>query len=89
MLHHLTVEQIILRTIVTCSLTHSLLPPWDFLDDFPRAQKVYKAFVYVVGYVALNGRSTVYRSISTSNPGGPNSSAPPPGPNLLEEKKQP
>lgn len=51
-------------TIVVCSLLHTFLPPWDFLADFPRAQKYYKAFVYVIGYIAMNARSTVYSSIS-------------------------
>lgn len=51
-------------TIVLCSVLHTFLPPWDFLNDFPRAQKYYKVVIYVVGYIAINGRSTVYRSIS-------------------------
>lgn len=55
-----------LRVIVACSLLHTFLPPWDFLDSFPTAQKYYKVFVYVVGYVALNGRSTIYQQISIS-----------------------
>ncbi len=58
--------------VVGCSVAHSVLPPWDFLADFPTAQKVYKAFVYLVGYVAINARSTVYKSISTETNGGPN-----------------
>lgn len=55
--------------VVVSSLLHSFLPPWDFLNEFPRAQKYYKLFVYVIGYVALNGRSTVYRSISANGTG--------------------
>lgn len=47
-------------TVVVCSILHSVLPPWDFLSDFPRAQKFYKAAIYAIGYVALNARSTVY-----------------------------
>jgi hypothetical protein len=43
------------------------MPPWDFLSDFPRAQKYYKVVIYVIGYVAGNARSTVYRSISVQN----------------------
>lgn len=50
-----------------CSLLHSLLPPWDGFADFPRFQKYYKAFVYVIGYMGVNARSTVYKSIATSN----------------------
>lgn len=75
-MHHITLEQILLRTIVACSLLHNFLPPWDFLDDFPRAQKIYKIVVYVIGYIALNARSTVYRSISTQA----NGAAPPAAP---------
>ena len=63
------------EAVVVCSLLHSFLPPWDFLNDFPRAQKYYKLAVYVIGYVALNGRSTVYRSISTQNGTQQNSNA--------------
>ncbi len=77
---HLSVEYLAVHLIATCSILHSLLPPWDFLDPWPRAQKYYKAVIYVIGYMALNGRSTVYRSISTQQ-------SPPPGPNLLEENK--
>ena len=57
----------ITRTIVTCSILHTTLPPWEFLDDFPQVQKVYKAFIYLVGYVAINGRSSVYKSLSTKD----------------------
>jgi hypothetical protein len=49
------------------SLAHTFLPPWEFLNDFPTAQKYYKAFIYFVGYVAANGRSTVYGSVSTKD----------------------
>ena len=54
------------------------------LADFPTAQKLfygafnnrwYKLIVYTVGYVALNGRSTVWRFISVNNPNGPNANA--------------
>jgi hypothetical protein len=53
--------------VLICSVAHTFLPPWDFLSDFPRAQKVYKAFIYVIGYVAINARSSVYSSLSTEN----------------------
>ena len=59
------------ETVVACSILHSFLPPWDFLNDFPRAQKYYKAAVYVIGYVGLNARSTVYKSISVSKDDAP------------------
>jgi hypothetical protein len=54
---------------VICSILHSILPPWDspFLDGFPKAQKVYKSFIYLLGYLAVNVRSTVHRDISTDN----------------------
>jgi hypothetical protein len=54
--------------IAICSILHTFLPPWDALDGFPRAQKYYKVVVYTIGYMALNGRSTVYRSISAQAP---------------------
>lgn len=53
--------------VLVCSVLHTfILPPWDVLNDFPRAQKVYKVIVYTVGYIAINGRSTVFKSISVS-----------------------
>jgi hypothetical protein len=55
------------EVVSVASLVHTMLPPWDALGDFPRAQKYYKLFVYLVGYVALNGRSTVYSSLSTKD----------------------
>jgi hypothetical protein len=58
-------------TVLTCSILHSFLPPWDWLADFPRAQKYYKAFIYLVGYIAINGRSTVYQSLSMKNQAEP------------------
>lgn len=48
----------------------------DGLSDFPAAQSVfrsvfhsrwYKLLIYVIGYVAVNARSTLWRSISMSN----------------------
>lgn len=49
------------------SLLHTVLPPWEAFNDFPTGQKYYKLFIYLVGYVALNGRSTIYPTLSTSN----------------------
>jgi len=46
--------------ITGCSLAHTLLPPWEMLDEFPSARRYYRLFVYIVGYVALNLRSTAY-----------------------------
>jgi hypothetical protein len=62
------------KVVVAASIAHSCLPAWEFLSDFPRAQKFYKAFIYLVGFVALNGRSTVHQSISISTAGGVNES---------------
>lgn len=59
----------VMGAVGLCSLLHSLLPPWEFLDDFPRAQKFYKVFIYVIGYVGINARSTVYQSISEKRNG--------------------
>lgn len=55
------------------------------LAEFPRSQKLfyasfnnrwYRLLVYVIGYVALNARSTVWKYISVNNPQGPNANAP-------------
>lgn len=66
-----------LRTVFVCSLIHSFAPPWDAkeIEPFPTFQKVYRLFIYVIGYIALNARSTVYPSISTQNPNGVNANA--------------
>lgn len=53
--------------IVGASILHSFLPPWDFLSDYPRAQKAYKLVIYVIGYVALNARSSLYPALSTKD----------------------
>lgn len=62
-----TLWNIYAQVCTICSLLHSALPPWDFLADFPRTQKVYKVIIYIIGYIALNARSTLYKSISVSN----------------------
>jgi len=59
--------QIAEHVIVGASILHNFLPPWDFLNDYPQAQKAYKLVIYVVGYVALNARSTLYPSLSTKD----------------------
>jgi len=55
------------------------------LHEFPTAQNVfyktfnnrwYRVMVYVIGFVALHARSTVWRSISVNNPTGPNANVP-------------
>lgn len=93
---HLTGHQIrdfATRFMVTCSIIHTFLPPWDWepefvtvgLSEFPVAQKVFRGFfhnryykllVYLVGFIAVNLRSTIWKYISVNNPKGPNSNAP-------------
>lgn len=53
--------------IAVASVLHTFLPPWEAFNDYPSVQKPYKLLVYIVGYVALNGRSTVYPSLSTQS----------------------
>lgn len=55
------------EVVTGASVLHTVLPPWEAFSDFPTGQKYYKLFVYIIGYVALNGRSTVYPSLSTQN----------------------
>ncbi len=66
---------VVVPQIVTiCTMLHSLLPPWEVLNDFPRTQKGYKVFIYTLGYVGGSARSTVpwNKAISISNPNGVN-----------------
>lgn len=58
---------VVAAVVFACSLLHTLLPPWDGYGDFPRFQKVYKATVYTIGYIALNARSTFHPSLGTDN----------------------
>jgi hypothetical protein len=53
--------------VAIASVAHTLLPPWEVFNDYPTFQKAYKLFVFIVGYVALNGRSTIHPSISTAS----------------------
>jgi hypothetical protein len=55
------------------------------LIEFPTAQKAfhalfnnrwYRILVYIIGFVALNARSTIWRYISVNNPAGPNANQP-------------
>lgn len=41
------------KIVVGASVVHMFLPTQDWLDDFPTAQKYYKAFVKLVGCVAI------------------------------------
>lgn len=68
------VKDIAFDAVVGCSVLHTFLPPWDAdaFIPFPTFQKYYKLLIYVVGYIAISARSTVYKSISTSNPDGVN-----------------
>lgn len=68
------VVKTITEVVASASLLHTLLPPWEAFDDFPGVQKYYKVLIYFVGYVALNGRSSVpwNKAISINNPNGVN-----------------
>ena len=68
-------KDIVFDVMVGSSFLHSVLPPWDAdaFQPFPGFQKYYRLLIYVMGFVALNARSTVYRSISIETPGGVNS----------------
>lgn len=60
--------------VTSASVLYTILPPWEVFDDFPRAQKYYKLFIYCLGYAALNGRSAIpyNKGISINSPGGYN-----------------
>lgn len=73
--------------VTIASLTHNFLPPWELFNDFPRVQKGYKLFVYITGYIALNGRSTLYGSLSTKD-GAQQSQASKTNPNGVGNGKQ-
>lgn len=53
--------------ITVCSILHTILPPWEVFTEWPTFQKYYKLLVYIIGYAALNGRSTLWQSLSTAN----------------------
>lgn len=64
------------------------------LVEFPTAQKYfyklfnnrwYKVLVYLAGYIAINARSTIWKSISVNNPTGPNANLP----SLISLKNEP
>jgi hypothetical protein len=73
-LHQL--KDIACDVVVGCSIAHTFLPPWDAdaIKAFPTLQKYYRLLIYLIGYVAINARSTVYPSISTQTVGGVNES---------------
>ena len=66
-LHHINWLNVIPDIVVACSLLHTILPPWEFFDGFPTTQKYYKLIIYIISYIGLNGRSTVYPTISTNS----------------------
>lgn len=69
------IKDVAFDVIVGCSALHTFLPPWDAppFQPFPRFQKYYRVLIYIVGYIGINARSTVYPSISVNNPNGLNS----------------
>jgi heptaprenylglyceryl phosphate synthase len=62
------IKDIAFDIVVGASVLNTFLPPWDTdaIAQFPTVQKYYRLFVYITGYVAVNARSTVYKSISTN-----------------------
>jgi len=66
---------VVSSTVTICSFLHTVMPPWEAFNDFPAVQKYYKLLVYIVGYIALNGRSTLYPSLSTGSGTQPSAAA--------------
>lgn len=58
---------VVSSVVTVCSFLHTVMPPWEAFNDFPSVQKYYKLLLFTVGYIALNGRSTVYPSLSTQS----------------------
>lgn len=75
MLHGHNLLDIGTETVAVCSILHTVLPPWEALSDFPAAQKYYKLLIFFIGYLALNGRSTIYKNISTDSGQTPSKAA--------------
>lgn len=74
-MHTHTVVDVSTQVVTACSILHTVLPPWEKLNDFPRLQTVYKRFIYVIGYVAFSGRSLIYPSLSTQEGARPSCAA--------------
>ena len=55
------------HVIAISSVLHTVLPPWEAFCDFPRLQKAYKLFIYLLGWVAINFRSRIWSGISTQD----------------------
>lgn len=68
------VKDVVSDVLITCSALHTFLPPYDAeaFAPFPTFKKYYRVVIYVVGYVGINFRSTIYKSISIENPQGLN-----------------
>jgi len=64
---HVDTIKLVTEIVAGASVLHTVLPPWEAFNDFPTGQKYYKLLVFVIGYVALNGRSTLYSGISTAS----------------------
>lgn len=80
------------RTVSVCSVLHTTLPPWEKLNNYPRLQRAYKLFIYIIGYVAVSGRSLLWASLSTQEGARPSRAAlnpeSPSNPVKIEEKKE-
>lgn len=63
--------------VTVSSHLHSMLPPWDAapIAAFPTLQKFYRLFIYLLGYLAAEYRSTVYPSLSTKDGQQPSQAA--------------
>lgn len=71
----LDIIKLMTEVVAGASLLHTFMPPWEAFSDYPNFQRRYKLLIYIVGYVALNGRSTVYQSISTQSGTKPSEAA--------------
>jgi hypothetical protein len=54
------------HVVAISSIVHVILPPWEIFNDYPRIQRAYKLFVYLVGYAAIAIRSVIHPDLSTS-----------------------
>lgn len=57
-----TAVHLLLRVIVTASVVHILLPPYEFFAKFPRFQKYYQVIVEVIAWLALNARGRMIQA---------------------------
>lgn len=75
MAHTHGIVDVATQTVTICSILHTVLPPWEKLNNYPRLQKAYKLFIYIIGYVAVSGRSLLYPSLSTQEGARPSPAA--------------